>query len=129
MIWTSIISDTMLPAHFSKEELLFLKADMHLMIPVTNLKIDLWCGHWEHPQHENPPDELQGQLARALFYASIQYHIPLPHELEDRLRVWHLMHPPTKWEERLNSLIEEKQGNRNPFIDHPALVERVSQFR
>ena len=47
---------------------------------------------------------------------------------EDVLRMWHIMDPPDIWEMDRNSLIEQKQGNRNPFIDHPELVERVRDF-
>jgi hypothetical protein len=33
-----------------------------------------------------------------------------------------------RWKKRRNSLIEQTQGNRNPFIDHPEVVERVKDF-
>ena len=47
---------------------------------------------------------------------------------EDMLRMWHFMDPPDTWEINRNSLIEQKQGNKNPFIDHTELVERVKSF-
>ncbi len=59
---------------------------------------------------------------------SYQYKLSLDADLEDRLRHWHLMDPPDAWEEKRNSMIEVVQGNRNPFIDHPELVERVRDF-
>ena len=42
--------------------------------------------------------------------------------------MWHFMDPPDTWEINRNSLIEQKQGNKNPFIDHSELVERVKSF-
>ena len=33
-----------------------------------------------------------------------------------------------QWEQERNTLIEQEQGNRNPFIDQPELVERVGDF-
>lgn len=41
---------------------------------------------------------------------------------------WHFTDLPGKWEEERNTLIEQEQGNRNPFIDKPELVERVGDF-
>jgi endonuclease I len=48
--------------------------------------------------------------------------------LEENLRAWHFEDPPDKMEEIRNSLIEQVQGNRNPFIDHPEVVERMKDF-
>jgi len=79
-------------------------------------------------RQEFPLEHIQGDLARAYFYTSIQYRIPIPAELEDRLRAWHYQDPPSAWEEKRNTLIENVQGNRNPFIDHPELAERVKDF-
>jgi deoxyribonuclease I len=75
-----------------------------------------------------PLAHVRGDLARAYFYTSIQYRIPIPEELENDLRTWHYQDPPDAWEEKRNSLIETVQGNRNPFIDHPELAERVQNF-
>jgi len=33
-----------------------------------------------------------------------------------------------QWEQERNTLIEQEQGNRNPFIDQPELVEWVGNF-
>ncbi|PIQ99386.1 MAG: hypothetical protein COV66_12485 [Nitrospinae bacterium CG11_big_fil_rev_8_21_14_0_20_45_15] len=75
-----------------------------------------------------PLPHIRGDLARAYFYTSIQYRIPISAELENNLRTWHYQDPPDAWEEKRNTLIETVQGNRNPFIDHPELAERVTDF-
>jgi deoxyribonuclease I len=70
----------------------------------------------------------RGDLARVYFYMSRQYGLKIAEAMEDRLRAWHFTDPPDAWEAERNSLIELEQGNRNPFIDHPELVERVKDF-
>jgi deoxyribonuclease-1 len=75
-----------------------------------------------------PRSGARGDIARAYFYMSRQYGLKIAEAMEDRLRAWHLEDPPDAWEEERNSLIELEQGNRNPFIDHPELVERVKEF-
>ncbi len=75
-----------------------------------------------------PTESIRGDIARAYFYMSNQYGVPLIGRFEDMLRLWHLNDPPDEWEMNRNTLIEETQGNRNPFIDHPELVERVIDF-
>ena len=57
-----------------------------------------------------------------------KYRQPSGESLENLLRKWHFEDPPDEWEEKRNDLIELIQGNRNPFIDQPDLVERVAGF-
>jgi len=42
---------------------------------------------------------------------------------------WHASDPPDAWEQRRNDRIQERQGNRNPFIDHPEWVSDVMAQR
>ena len=77
---------------------------------------------------KDPTAVVRGNLARAYFYMSFLYQIHIRDALEEKLRTWHFEDPPDKMEEIRNSLIEQIQGNRNPFIDHPEAVERVIDF-
>jgi len=77
---------------------------------------------------KDPTAKARGNLARAYFYMSFLYRIQIQNTLEENLRAWHFEDPPDKMEEIRNSLIEQVQGNRNPFIDHPEAVERVRDF-
>ena len=52
----------------------------------------------------------------------------IPDDYGAMLREWHLSDPPDKWERDWNSLIEDLQGKRNPFIDYPEIVERVRGY-
>jgi len=107
------------------------------------------CGEW----YFEPRDEVKGDVARMLFYMATRYEgeegdfvdleltsdfrsledleihirnskIPYYGDLEVLLR-WHLEDPVDEWEIERNEAIFQLQGNRNPFIDHPELVELV----
>jgi deoxyribonuclease I len=47
---------------------------------------------------------------------------------EEMLREWYLFDQPDECERDRNSLIEDVQGNRNPFYDYTELVERVRDY-
>jgi len=79
-------------------------------------------------QVAEPDETIRGDIARAYFYMSYQYKVSIPESYEDMLREWHFLDPPSQWEQERNTLIEQEQGNRNPFIDQPELVERVEDF-
>jgi deoxyribonuclease I len=75
-----------------------------------------------------PKKSIRGDIARSYFYMSHQYKMEIPDDYEEMLREWHLFDPPDEWERDRNSLIENVQGNRNPFIDYPEMVERVRDY-
>lgn len=82
-----------------------------------------------------PPNYVKGDVARILFYMAVRYEkgdlVDL--ELNDvvnngenpyhgKLSVlleWHLQDPVDDFERNRNNVIQELQGNRNPFIDYP----------
>ncbi len=85
-----------------------------------------------------PTDASKGNVARAMLYFLVRYHdknirqgmnyqsfwtqtVPL-------LLEWNRQDPPDAAERRRNDLVEEFQGNRNPFIDHPSLADRVGEM-
>ncbi len=84
----------------------------------------------EHPNQKffEPPDEVKGDLSRAVFYFSIRYRLPISGHQEHFLKNWHKEDPPDEFEIKRNNLIFEIQNNRNPFIDHPYLVELIDDF-
>lgn len=75
-----------------------------------------------------PPPVSKGNVARAMFYYSFRYDEPIEYYEETFLKSWHEQDPPDEMEKRRNDIIEEVQGNRNPFIDHPELVKSISDF-
>ena len=75
-----------------------------------------------------PPEEYKGNLARALFYFSVRYKTQISIEEENTLRRWHVLDPVDEEEINRNNQIYKFQKNRNPFIDFPILVDRISDF-
>ena len=72
--------------------------------------------------------ERRGDVARAQFYMSMRYGIPIEATSEATMREWNDVDPPDAREEARNAGIASVQGNRNPFIDAPDLVDRISDF-
>lgn len=75
-----------------------------------------------------PPDSHKGNVARAIFYFSVRYQLPVAPEEEAFLRMWNQMDPVDQEEMARNNEIHKVQGSRNPFIDHPELAQRIRDF-
>lgn len=83
------------------------------------------CGYQLSFQTFDPPDHAKGNVARAMIYMHMQHKLPLIGPL-DLYQRWNQMDPPDQEEQRRNEVIAELQGNRNPYIDKPELIERMS---
>jgi deoxyribonuclease-1 len=75
-----------------------------------------------------PPEAHKGNVARALFYFSLRYDIPIADFEEIVLRQWNWLDPVDDEERARNAAIELIQGNRNPFVDDADLAELISDF-
>jgi endonuclease G len=78
------------------------------------------CGKREAAGFE--PAHGKGAAARAMFYFALRYPglvEEIPAEAYPILLAWHDADPVSPWEQHRNAAIHERQGNRNPFIDHP----------
>ena len=89
-----------------------------------------------------PRDEDKGDVARIIFYMDVRYEgdngeldlemtesllstsskLPL-HGVRSTLLEWHAQDPVDDFERNRNNVIYDYQENRNPFIDHPELVD------
>lgn len=72
----------------------------------------------------------KGAAARAVFSFLLRYpravdDREMPPDRHEMLVGWHEQDPVTEWERHRNAAIFERQGNRNPFIDHPDLARRL----
>ena len=91
-----------------------------------------------------PRDEDKGDVARIIFYMDLRYEgdsgeedlemtesilstsSKLPrHGVRSTLLQWHELDPVDDFERNRNDVIYSYQGNRNPFIDHPDLVDYI----
>lgn len=70
----------------------------------------------------------RGNTARAKFYFSIRYNIKIDGTEEAVLRRWHKEDPVDELEKKRNDRVQNFQNNRNPFVDHPEFVEKISDF-
>jgi deoxyribonuclease I len=75
-----------------------------------------------------PPANHRGNVARAIFYFSIRYGLKVDAKQEAVLKQWNMEDPPDAAELKRNDDVEGFQGNRNPFIDEPDLVNAISDF-
>ncbi len=75
-----------------------------------------------------PPTEHKGNVARALFYFSVRYKMPIDKEEQVFLKKWNDQDPVDDAEMSRNNRIEELQGDRNPFIDFPNLAQDITKF-
>jgi endonuclease I len=78
-----------------------------------------------------PRPGVRGDIARALLYFHLRYHPnrPAGYSVQnfaferDLLLAWAREDPPDSWERARNDGVQRAQGNRNPFIDWPALLD------
>jgi hypothetical protein len=75
-----------------------------------------------------PPDTIKGDVARSLFYFSVRYKMQVLPVQEDFLRKWNDLDPVSQSELERQETIYRVQGNRNPFVDHPGLIDLVADF-
>lgn len=75
-----------------------------------------------------PPTEHRGNVARALFYFSVRYRLPINPSEELFLRQWHQLDPVDASERERHEIISNYQRVRNPFVDHPELVYSITDF-
>ncbi|MCF7925574.1 MAG: endonuclease, partial [Candidatus Izimaplasma sp.] len=100
------------------------------------------CNDWEF----EPRDEVKGDVARMIFYMAVRYEgeigdmvdlevvndpdasksskLPVYGDIDDLLR-WHIEDPVSEKEILRNQIIYQYQGNRNPFIDMPELIQLI----
>lgn len=75
-----------------------------------------------------PPEVHRGNVARSLFYFSIRYKLPIGPAEEMILRQWHKADPIDQGELTRHEQVAKYQKVRNPFLDFPQLIEKISDF-
>ncbi len=72
-----------------------------------------------------PPVEHRGNVARAMYYFSTRYKMPIDFSQARFFKKWNKEDPVDDEERLRNNKIMSIQGNRNPFIDHPELIDQL----
>lgn len=75
-----------------------------------------------------PGDQDKGDVARIVLYMNVRWGLQISSGVIGNLEMfkrWHLEDPVDEFEINRNQVIYENQNNRNPFIDHPELVEEI----
>ena len=120
-----------------------MEADMHNLYPVWQevniLRRDTLFGlidgeDWRYDNCDferrfgitEPRPIARGNIARSIFYMHSQYGVPINRQMLLELKNWNRDDPPSNQELLRNNLIEELQGNRNPYIDNQKLAEQIS---
>jgi len=79
-------------------------------------------------QHFLPPHDFRGNVARAVFYFSVRYQMPIDPDQEEALRRWNHSDPVDSDELARHEQIFAAQEVRNPFVDHAEWVDLVADF-
>lgn len=88
-----------------------------------------WCPDSKYKSNLfSPPDEHKGNVARALFYFSLRYDMPIDSNQEKILREWHKLDEVDEDERIRNAKIKKIQGNSNYFIEQPDSVDKIEDF-
>jgi deoxyribonuclease-1 len=72
-----------------------------------------------------PPVEHVGKETRAIYYFATRYKMDIDPTYEKCLEIWNAEDPVDQEELERNEKIMQLQGNHNPFIDYPELVNRL----
>lgn len=72
-----------------------------------------------------PPIEHKGNVARAIYYFSTRYKMEIDATQAKYLKIWNEEDPVDQEELDRNERIMNLQGNRNPFVDYPELINRL----
>jgi deoxyribonuclease-1 len=75
-----------------------------------------------------PPVIHRGNVARSLFYFATRYKLFIGPAEEMILRLWNKADPIDEAEKNRHEQIAKYQKVRNPFIDFPELIEKVTDF-
>ncbi len=82
----------------------------------------LYSGYWY------PGDDDRGDIARAILYMNTRWGLNISSSVIgslDTFLEWDKLDPVDDFEMHRNDIIENEQGNRNPYVDHPEWVSKV----
>lgn len=66
-----------------------------------------------------PRPEIRGDIARIYLYMALEYQLNLSSAQRKLFEVWNRQDPVDDWERQRDRLIQQKQGNSNPYVSNP----------
>lgn len=72
-----------------------------------------------------PPESVRGKIARITFYMVNEYDLNLSNQERRLYCVWAKAYPVDRWEQVRNQRVAAVQGNVNPFVSNPSLIDRI----
>lgn len=133
-------------ANCAKNDAVFAKAegDLHNLVPAigevnndrSNYRFSVWTrnprmyGQCQmlvdfKGRRVQPPESVRGKIARITFYMVNKYNLHLSAQERRLYCIWAKSYPVDRWEQVRNQRVAAVQGNVNPFISQPSLVDRV----
>jgi deoxyribonuclease-1 len=76
----------------------------------------------------DPPDYAKGNVARAMVYMSKHYDLPMRGSIITYIK-WSQLDPPDQEELDRNKAIKALQGIGNPYVENPALMDKLDDRR
>jgi len=105
---------------------------VYFEFPDKDVKVFPNCGLSDPSSNRFEPFGGKGAVARAVLYFLLRYPGKVGDERGEytskdlaMLKEWSRENPVSEYERHRNRAIQDKQGNRNPLIDFPELVEKV----
>lgn len=101
---------------------------------VTNPTLTYTGGSKADPVYFEPRDFHKGRVASSMLYYAVRYYnnsnvaLSYLQAQESSLRDWLKMYPPDSIAIRRNNGVFSQQGNRNPFVDYPQLIDRFDNL-
>ena len=131
----------------SKNDAIYAKAegDMHNLVPAIgevnndrgNFRFSVWSQATPRMYGQcrmlvdfkgrkvQPPEEVRGKIARITFYMVNQYNLNMSAQERRLYCVWAKAYPVDRWEQVRNQRVAAIQGNVNPFVSQPNLIDQV----
>lgn len=75
-----------------------------------------------------PPEIHRGNVARSMFWIATAYQLHIPNDEEAVLKEWAKEDPVDPHEVKRTELVAKVQGDANPFVLHPELIDKVQDF-
>ncbi len=101
---------------------------------VTNPTLTYTGGSKADAVYFEPRDFHKGRVASSMLYYAVRYYnnanvaLSYLQAQESSLRDWLKMYPPDSIAIRRNNGVFSQQGNRNPFVDYPQLIDRIDNL-